>query len=303
MTHRFSPETVASVSARAATPMPADLDEALAARTALHDKVVTSALAQPDPDVDGVFRAAESEVRRVSAPYRERLTAIEEDRGLNAMGATQRKEALTQALAAELETQVFGPLSRRVEMVAQRYAADVQPEKVTDEARAAAVVLASELRLLSAPRALARVAEVVRDAARSDNFGVVRASIPFLRSMIEEKGSAWYGSEDLYPLVERAENETRTWKQDIAEWRLYEIQQLQWQLGEIRTAALEEAGDIDKSMRFRMSDFKTGTLRTPNPTWPGMPGHARLQRAQAAAGQAYVDASRGQHDKRFGGQS
>jgi hypothetical protein len=280
----YSHESIARQSANTVTFDQAGLEEALAQRTAAHDQLFGQMIDQPDGDLAGILATGADTVRRIAAPFRERAAAIMADVQagvLTPYGASQRAEALKQAFAQQLDEQGINPMKNTLAAAAQRFTGMLVTPAPTDQQRAAATAIAQELQLLTPQRGVIRVGEVLTQAAKSDDFGVVRVLLPFVRSLLEREGSAWYGSQAAFALVVSAEEALRPWMLDVGESRLEDCQWLEYQLGSLRQAAIESYGDIDRSPRFLLGDFKAGKIR--RSTDNQNPRNVRIARAQRAA--------------------
>jgi hypothetical protein len=65
-------------------------------------------------------------------------------------------------------------------------------------------------------------------------MGTVRAALPYLKSLIETKGTEWYGSASALTLVERMQASLVSWETVVGERRLQQIDLLEWQLRQLR---------------------------------------------------------------------
>jgi hypothetical protein len=271
-----SREATARMSAHEAKPDLSGVEAALDERTATHDRLWKEALEAPDADLSWVLDSGADMVRRVAAPFREQWRTVlgEEANGmLTPFGAEARKTVLKAEFERQLDDQAITPLKNRLAAAAQRFTSEMQVAAPSDKHSATAAQLATELRLLTPQRGVQRLADVVSVAAKTDDFNVVRAVIPFVRSLIEQKDSGWYGHEDAYRLVVRMEEAARTWFQDVGASRLEDVAWLEYQLQSMRQAAIESAGDLNRSTRFLIGDFHAKKLRRGEDTQ-----HPRYQR-------------------------
>jgi hypothetical protein len=261
---QYSSETIARLSEHTAKIDLAPMHAALDARTAEHDRQAAAMVEAPDGDLQRVLEMGPAEVKRVSTPFRERWIELEgEVRNglLTQAGYQQRREALKVAHAEALDAAVFRPMQNLLAAAGQRFTGFLSTPAASAQTQASATAIAGELRLLTPARGLQRISEVVQQAAQSDDFSVLRALLPFVRSLIESKDSGWFGDEGAYELVSRVEEAARPWIRDVGESRLADVAWLQYQTESLRQAALEAGGDLDKSTRYKVSDFAAGKIR------------------------------------------
>ncbi|HEV8263733.1 MAG TPA: hypothetical protein VGQ06_02200 [Gemmatimonadales bacterium] len=267
-----SRETIAWVSQRNPTPLPADLETALAAQAKEKARIVTGILSQDDPDLAGAVATVMPLLRRITEPFKERMQAIREEQRtgqLTPKGVHQRLAALQEQLQQVQEDQVFGPVERRLQAAEQKYESFLSPPTLTPKHRETATAVAAELQHLAPSHGLPRVAEVLRDAAKANEFGTVSALLPFLKSKIETKGSEWYGSDEAFAMVRRMEDAAVSWQRPVGEARLQIVKDLQWKLSQLRQASVETHGDFENHSYVRMTggdgqvinDFARGQLR------------------------------------------
>lgn len=265
-------EAIALVAQRTMpTPLPADLEAAYEARTKEHRRVVDGVLSKDDPDLAEMVASVVPQLKKVTAPFLERFEALQDEsrKGyLTQKGYNERVAALREQLQTVQTETVFAPAERRLQAKEMSLQKLMEAPAPTEKQRAAAVMIAQELQMLSPAHGLPRVAEAFRDALKSNEFGTVRVLLPHVKTLLERKGSEWYGHDGAFEMVKRMTDALTGWQKTVGEKRLEQVRTLQYHLDQVRQGSLEEKGNFEKSSRFRMltgdgtrfNDFARGTL-------------------------------------------
>jgi hypothetical protein len=142
-------------------------------------------------------------------------------------------------------------------------------DTATEADAEAAAQVAHCVAILTPANQVPLLARWLRDAAAAGDVGRVAALVPYLRSLEETTG----GAPDVAALVSLANRATATWQHTVASARLARIERMQWELGELTTAALQGGPNGDLLMRLRgfellADDDGDGAAAPPAPAPP-----------------------------------
>ena len=235
------------------TPMPDGFQATVDANAAANATLSERMLSVTDGALEEVAVTAVASVRRAATPFLTRFADLKEAFGkgeLTPKGYQARVHALKTEMNTALEEQAFGPQEQKLAATELRYKQYARVTPPNDAQRLEATTIAAELPHLAPKHALPRVAEVLQKGIRADNFGVVRALLPYLKTRLEEPGTSYYGNQDVFAMVRAMESSLSDWHHTVGTARLQQVQAFRYELYRLKEMTEEGLGDVTKGFGF-----------------------------------------------------